>query len=404
MPKYRYRARSGAGKLYEGILEAADEKELARILRSKGYFLTAAEAEREKKGLNAEITIIRKKVGLRELAIFCRQFATMINAGFSLVDTLYVLKDQTVNKHFRKVLQEVIEDINSGKSLSEALSKHPKIFPPLFIKMVEVGEVGGLLDDVLLRLAYFYEKEHDMRQKIKGAMAYPTLVLCFAFLAVFFLLAKVVPQFTVLFMSLGGELPPATKFLISLGDIFSRWWYMILVFIILAVILTHLYFRTVSGKKVRDFIAIRFPVIGTLFHKRIIGQFSRTLSTLVSAGVPILVSLEVVAATANNFFIESAIMQAQVSARDGGKIAEPLENNRYFPLMVTRMIGVGESTGTLDMMLEKVADFFDREVDYLAGKLTTMLEPLLIIFLGGIVGFIVISVLLPIFEMTSLVG
>jgi type IV pilus assembly protein PilC len=345
-----------------------------------------------------------KKVTTRDLVIFTRQFATMIDAGLPLVQCLDILGKQQDNKTFKQILLKVKEDVESGSTFADALKRHPKAFGELYVNLVAAGEVGGILDTILNRLAVYIEKALKLKKKVKSAMTYPATIVGIAVIVIAVILIFVIPSFEKMFQDFGGELPGPTQFVISLSNLIQRY---ILVFIgafFLGSWLFRRYYRTSAGRLQMDALFLRLPIVGILIRKVAVAKFSRTLGTMISSGVPILDGLDIVARTAGNKIVENAIYRVRQSISEGKTIAEPLEQSGVFPPMVCQMIAVGEQSGAIDIMLNKIADFYDDEVDDAVGNLTAMMEPLLMLFLGTTVGGLVIAMYLPIFKLAGAVG
>jgi len=402
--QFEYAVRTTDGELIKGKIEAPNEAAVANRLRSMGY--TPIEiTERKNTGLQADVKIpgLSDRITLKDLAIMSRQFATMISAGLSLLRSLTILAEQTENSALAKVLAAVRNDVETGLSLSAALSKHDNVFPPLMINMVRAGEVGGFLDGVLISVAENMESEVKLRSTIKSAMAYPVVVLVIAILAVIGMLLFIVPIFEDMFTSLGGDLPGPTKILVMLSEV-MKW--AIIPLVILTIIGFVLWSRHKNDRAVREFkdpLLLKMPVFGPLFKKVAIARFTRNFSTMIAAGVPLLQALDIVADTAGNIVIENAIHDVQDSVRRGTSLAGPLANHPVFPPMVVQMMAVGEDTGALDSMLDKVADFYDDEVTATTEQLTSLIEPLMILFIGGIVGAMIIALYMPIFSVFDLI-
>jgi type IV pilus assembly protein PilC len=336
--------------------------------------------------------------------MFSRQFATMIDAGLSVVKCLDILQKQTRNLRMKDVIGEVKRDVAGGMSLTEALQKHPRIFSSLYVNMIRSAEVGGILDTVLDRLATFLEKEQETRNKIKSAMTYPVVVFCFAMLMLVALLFFVLPKFKGIFETMGLDLPLTTRILLYSSDYMKTYWYVGLVVILGTIIGIKMFARTDRGRRSIDAMKLRLPIFGELMLKTSVSRFARTFGTLISSGVPVLRALEIVADTAGNRVISDTVVRARSSIKEGEKISTPLFGSKVFPVMVTQMIAVGEETGRLDQMLVKVANFYDDEVDATLKSLTSLIEPLMIVGLGVIVGFIAISVISPIYELVGSLG
>jgi len=408
MATFSYVARDSLGKPVEGTSEAENEQMLVRRLRERGYFVQRVTPVREKAAAQAPTAprrgggFLLGRVSGRDLAVFCRQFATMIDAGVSLVRCLAVLEEQSTSSRLRQIIREIQVSVESGETLSRALSRFPRVFSNLFVGLVRAGEVGGVLDETLNRLAQFLEEDQKLRRKVKSAMTYPVLVLIFAMGVVIGLVTFILPRFVMVFKDLGiGDLPAMTQMLVDFSNFVTTKWYILIGLIVLLVVGTRSYVRTKAGKRHYDWLKLRVPIFGKLSHKIAIARFSRTLSTLLVSGVPILQALETVAGTIDNDVISDAVLATRAAIREGEQIGDPLQRSGMFPPMVVQMIAIGEETGSLDAMLAKIADFYESEVDATLGSLTAALEPLLIVMLGGIVGFIVISMFMPLINAVS---
>jgi len=401
MAVYSYVAKDNLGKVHKGQSEAENEQVLVRRLREQGFWVQkvseeqAAPAERAARPRRRGFAIFGRVSG-RDLSIFCRQFATMMNAGISLVRCLAVLEEQTSSLRLREIIRDIQSSVEAGETLSRSLTKYPGVFSNLFVGLVRAGEVGGVLDETLNRLAVFLEEDQRLKRKIKSAMTYPVLVLFFALGIVLGLVTFIIPRFMELFTELGvKELPLMTQVLVNFSNFFKSKWYVMIVGVVLLSVAFTRYVRTRTGKRQWDWVKLRIPVFGKLNHKVAIARFSRTLGTLLVSGVPILQALETVAGAIDNEIIADAVMAARAAIREGERIGDPLAKSGLFPPMVVQMISIGEETGSLDAMLHKVADFYESEVEATLQSLTAALEPVMIVMLGGIVGFIVISMFLP---------
>ena len=402
MPEtFTYKARDKSGNLVNGTLQADNEGLVLARLREMGY--TPLEASKKNKGMNLEINLRPGRVKLKELAVFSRQFATMVNSGLPILRALAILADQTESKELTKVLTGVRMDVEHGASLSGAMLKYPKAFNDLYIAMVKSGETGGVLDDVLLRLADEIEKEVHLRQKIKSAMTYPIAVVGLVLLIMTAMLLFVVPQFQSIYGELGGKLPMPTQVLLTMSVIFKKFWWVVIALTIGFVQFLKRYKKTERGRMQIDAFKLRVPVFGNLFHKSALSRFSSTLGMLLKSGVPILQALDIVVDTVNNRVISKAVVDVQNSVREGESIAKPLSKHKVFPPMVVQMLAVGEETGQVDTMLEKCADFYDQEIEATVDALTSLLEPLLICVLGGAVGGMVVALYMPMFKIIELV-
>ena len=398
---YQYKVRDKSGNLVTGTLVADNERLVLERLREMGY--TPLEVGKEKKGLNLEINIKPAKIKLKEIAIFSRQFATMVNSGLPILRALSILSEQVSNKELAKTLTLVRNDVEQGASLSAAMAKFPKAFNDLYIAMVKSGETGGMLDDVLLRLADVLEREVHLRQKIKSAMTYPVAVVALVVLIMSAMLLFVVPQFKTIYTQLGGTLPLPTRVLLMASDAVKKYWYVFIFVTFVIVFLFKRYKKTEKGRANLDAIKLKIPIFGTLFHKTALSRFSSTAGMLLRSGVPILQALDIVADTVNNAVMSRAVVDVQASVREGESIAKPLARHAVFPPMVVQMLAVGEETGQVDTMLDKVAKFYDQEVEASVDALTSLIEPLLIAIIGGAVGAAVIALYMPMFNIIKLI-
>ena len=401
---FAYKVRDASGKVVEGQLDAEDATLVVGKLRQMGYTPIAVEAKTNNK-LKAEIKIpgMSGRVKLRDVAVFSRQFATMINSGLSLIRALAILADQTENPELARVAGEVRLDVEKGVSLSQAISKHPKVFSRLYIAMVRSGEIGGVLDAVLLRLADTIEKQVELRRKVRSAMTYPVVALSICLLIAAAMLLFIVPQFKAIYTDLGGQLPLPTRVLISLSDMLKSYFPIFIVLAGIGVYFFRRWIKTENGRMVWDRFKLRFPVFGVLTRKTALARFSRTLAALTRSGVGILEALDIVAETAGNEVVANALRDTQSAVKRGDTLARPLEQHEVFPPMVTQMISVGEETGALDEMLDKIADFYDSEVSATVDALTSLIEPLMIVVMGTIVGGMIISLYLPMFNIIKLI-
>jgi len=399
---YVWVALTKKGRKLKGETEAASEQIARAQLKKRN--LNVLKIKPKPKDLFEGLSFMQPKVTKKDLVIFTRQFSTMIDAGLPLVQGLNILAEQSTNPTFRGMLKQITKDVEGGSTLAEALKKHPKVFDDLFVNLVAAGEVGGILDTILQRLAVFIEKAEDLKSKIKGALAYPVIVVAIAILVIAVILIFVIPVFQDMFASFGSALPLPTQMVVNMSDFMKSYWYLIFgAFFALGFAFKN-YRNTKGGRKVTDGIFLKLPVFGDLLKKTAVARFTRTLGTMLGSGVPILDSLEIVAKTSGNVVLEEIIYDVRSSIAEGQTIAEPLSENDVFPGMVIQMISVGEATGALDTMLNKVADFYDKEVDAAVDAMTSMLEPLLMLFLGGSIGGLVIAMYLPIFSMAGAVG
>jgi type IV pilus assembly protein PilC len=398
---FQWSGKTVRGTIETGEITAATKEEVIAQLRRRNITPTII-AEKQKKSLF--------QMGLgggvkdKDIVVFTRQFATMIDAGLPLVQALDILSTQVENKSLGKTLQDVKGDVESGATYADALKKHPRTFSELYVNMVAAGEAGGILDTILNRLASYIEKAMKLKKKVKGAMVYPAVVSTIAIGVIGVIMVFVVPTFGKMFATLGGTLPWPTRLIVNMSDFLAGvGGLMILAAIIGIVVFIVQIRRTEKGKHITDRILLRLPIFGTLINKVAVAKFTRTLGTLVSSGVPILDGLEITAKTSGNKVVEYAIMEVRKGVVSGKTLAEPITKVKVFPPMVTHMIAVGESTGALDAMLAKIADFYDDEVDNAVNNLTAMMEPLLMVFLGGAVGFIVVAMYMPIFKLITLI-
>ncbi|MGQ9533877.1 MAG: type II secretion system F family protein [bacterium] len=397
MPTFVWKGRTATGASASGELSAQSQADVVAALRQKKIIPTSIKIKEEKKGF----ALFGGRVSKRALSVFTRQFSTMLGAGLPLLTCLEILSKQTESAGLKTVLGEVRADVEGGLSLADALRRQPKVFDNLFVNMVESGETGGALDVILERLATYLEKSVALQRKIRGAMIYPVIISVVAVVAIAVLLIFVIPIFAKMYQGVGRELPGMTQLVIKLSDFMKIAALPLLIGLILLFTIIRRWHKTESGAKTMDPLFLKLPVFGDLIRKQAIGRFSRTLSTLLSSGVPIIDALEITAKSAGNWVIEDAILKARVSIKGGENIADPLAKTAVFPPMVTQMIAIGEASGGLDEMLKKVADFYDAEVDQAVENLTNALEPIIMVFLGGIVGFLVVSMYLPIFQLAS---
>jgi len=402
MPIYVWAGKTKKGRSLKGELEAADER-IARI-QLKKRSIQVTKLKQKSKDLFENISFMQPKVTNKDLVIFTRQFSTMIDAGLPLVQGLNILGEQTENKTFRNMLKQVTKDVEGGSTLADALGKHSKVFDSLFVNLVAAGEVGGILDTILQRLAAYIEKAEKLKSQIKGAMTYPLVVVGIAVIVIAVIMIFVIPVFEDMFSSFGKALPVPTQVVVAMSDFIKGNIHYMIGGLIVFVWAFKRYRGTKPGRRNIDSILLKIPIFGELIKKVAVARFTRTLGTMVSSGVPILDALEITAKTAGNVIVEEVIFDARSSIAEGQTIAEPLSETDIFPGMVTQMISVGESTGALDAMLEKIADFYDDEVDATVSAMTSMLEPLLMLFLGGSIGGLVVAMYLPIFQMAAAMG
>jgi type IV pilus assembly protein PilC len=402
MPAYAWKGVNRKGKKKKGEMEADNENYVRLTLRRQG--IEPSVVKPKPKDVFENIKFLQPKVTEKDIVVMTRQFATMIDAGLPLVQCLDILYSQQVNKTFRRILKQIKEDVEEGSTFADALKKHPAVFDDLFVNLVAAGEIGGILDIILNRLANYIEKASKLKKKVKGAMTYPIVVTVIAVLVVAVILIFVIPVFQQMFADFGRALPVPTQIVVNLSNFVKSYILYMIVGIVVLIFLARRFYRTGKGRALVDNLVLKAPVFGLLIRKVAVAKFTRTLGTMISSGVPILDSLEIVASTAGNKTIEAAIRETRQSISEGRTIAEPLADSEVFPSMVVQMISVGEATGALDTMLGKIADFYDDEVDAAVEALTSMLEPFMMVFLGGTIGGLVVSMYLPIFQMAGAVG
>ena len=399
MPVFNYTARTLTGELQSGSIDLPSHDDVVAHLRKNRMIVVKVQQAPK----DIKIDLFAKGISTRDIVIFTRQFATMINSGLPLVQALDILAEQSENKALKDVTRAVVYDVESGHTLADALRKHPKAFTELYVNMVAAGEAGGILDTILLRLATFMEKNDALVRKVKGAMIYPAVIFSVAGIAIVILLIFVIPVFQDMFAGIGQQLPLPTRVVIGASNILKGFWWAIGGGIALAIYGTKRYYATPNGKLALDRLMLQFPVLGDLIRKSAVSRFTRTLGTLIASGVSILDGLEITAKTAGNRVIHDAVMESRASIAGGETIAAPLKKSQVFPPMVISMISVGEQTGGLDEMLSKIADFYDEEVDAAVEALLSLMEPVMIVVLGVVVGGMIIAMYLPIFNMINAV-
>lgn len=404
MAKFSWEGKNRTGQVQKGEMDAPNEAAVNAQLRRNGIMPT--KVKERGKGLDVELKIpgFAPKITTKDLVVFTRQFATMIDAGLPLVQCLDILGRQQDNKTFKGILVNVKEAVESGSTFADALKKHPKAFDDLYVNLVAAGEVGGILDTILNRLAAYIEKALKLKKQVKSAMTYPTTIIGIAVLVIAVILVFVIPAFEKMFADFGGSLPMPTQIVINISNFIQKYILVIIAGIFLTIWGVKRIYRTKAGRAAIDKWALKVPVFGILIRKVAVAKFTRTLGTMISSGVPILDGLDIVAKTAGNKTVETAIYKVRQSISEGKTIAEPLEESGVFPPMVCQMIAVGEQSGAIDTMLNKIADFYDDEVDDAVSNLTAMMEPLLMLFLGTTVGGLVIAMYLPIFKLAGTVG
>lgn len=404
MPTFSYKARDAGGKLLNGTLDAANRSSVADKLRAMGYFVVAVEEEkRPASGLDADLFEMFQRVTTRDLVIFNNQLATMISAGLTLVTSLNVLSQQIESKKLRAVVSAVRDDVESGSSFSAALEKHPSVFSQLFVSMINAGETGGALEEILRRLAIFAEQSEEIRSNVQTALTYPVLILTVAGGVVTFLVVGVFPKFEALFLSMNIPLPLPTRIMLFVSYWLRTKWPLLVGGVVIAGVMLWRYSRTRAGRLTIDTLLLKIPIFGTIIKKAAISRFTRTLGTLITSGVPILQSLRIVETTVGNEAIAQIITTIAENVNRGESMSEPLRQTAIFPPMVGHMVAVGEESGTLDTILNKIADFFDTEVTSTVKRLSSIIEPIMLVFIGVVVAFIALSLFLPMFNMVKIV-
>ena len=402
MPNFQWQGKARDGTAKHGVMSAADSDAVTATLRAQSIMPTKVRLKG--KDLSEYFKFLQPKVGTKELVVFTRLFATMIDAGLPLVQCLDILGSQEENKTFKKVILSVKAEVEAGATFAESLAKHPKVFDRLYTSLVAAGEVGGVLDTILNRLAQYMEKAQALKAKVKGALVYPIAVTVVAVGIVIFMLWKVIPVFEKMFADFGGALPAPTMIVVGLSHWVQSYILYVFIGIIAMIFLLKYIYSTSKGRLYFDRLFLKLPIFGELLRKVAVARFSRTLSTMMSSGVPILDGLEIVAKSAGNVVVEREVLSAKASIAEGKTIAEPLSESSVFPGMVVQMISVGEQTGTIDEMLEKIGDFYEEEVDNAVDALTALLEPIMMVGLGGTVGSLLVAMYLPIFKIAETVG
>jgi type IV pilus assembly protein PilC len=400
MPSYEWKGRDRDGKTQSGVLIGDSKDAVIAALRRQQIVVTTV----KEKGKEIALPKFGGGIKSKEISIFTRQFSVMIDAGLPLVQCLDILGQQQTNKGFQKIILQVRQDVEAGSSLAEAMRKHPQAFDDLYVNMVAAGEAGGILDTILQRLAAYIEKAVKLKSQVKSALVYPVAVVTIAVIVVYVILWKVIPVFASLFEGLGAQLPWLTNVVVAASRFIGNFWWLIFAIVFATIFALQQYYRTEAGRYQMDKLLLKTPVIGILLRKIAVARFCRTLGTLLSSGVAILESLEITARTSGNAIIEEAIMQVRKEVEEGKTIAEPLARTEQFPPMVCQMIGVGEQTGAMDTMLSKVADFYEDEVDAAVAGMMALIEPIIILFLGVVIGVIVIAMYLPMFTLISQIG
>ncbi len=401
MPNYVWKGKGRTGQSQEGILLADSRNAATAVLRRQQIQVTSIREKGKEFPLLPKMPIL---IGDKRIAVFTRQFSVMLDAGLPLVQCLEILGDQEEHKRFQEIINRVRVDVESGATLADAMEKHPPAFDDLYVNMVAAGEAGGILDIILQRLSVYLEKAVKLKNQVKSALIYPVTVLTIAAGVVWIILWKVIPVFAQLFAGLGGELPFLTRFVVGASKFLGRWSWLLIILIVLSLFAIRKYHQTYRGRRVLDSLLLKVPVLGMILRKIAVARFCRTLSTLTASGVPILEGLAITAKTSGNAVIEDAIMAVRKSVEEGKTIAGPLAETQVFPAMVVQMINVGEQTGALDEMLSKIADFYEEEVDLAVAGMVKLIEPLMIVVLGGIIGVIVTAMYLPLYTILGKIG
>ncbi len=400
MPSYEWKGRDRNGNTQSGVLIADSKDAVIAALRRQQIVVTTV----KEKGKEIALPRLGGGIKSKDIAVFTRQFSVMIDAGLPLVQCLDILGQQQENKGFQKVVLQVRQDVEAGASLAESMRKHPQAFDDLYVNMVAAGEAGGILDTILQRLAIYIEKAVKLRTQVRSAMIYPVAVISIAIIVVYIILWKVIPVFASLFQGLGADLPFLTLWVVAASKFIGRFWWLIMIVVAASIIGLRQYYRTETGRYQIDALLLRAPVLGIILRKIAIARFCRTLGTLLSSGVAILESLEITARTSGNAVIEEAILKVRKAVEEGKTLADPLARTEQFPPMVCQMIGVGEQTGAMDTMLSKIADFYEDEVDAAVEGMMKLIEPIMIAFLGIVIGTIVVAMYLPLFTLISKIG
>lgn len=402
MPRFEYTARDTKAKVYRGVVDAASPTALAARLRAEGYIVTSIKPATSRSAVSQDL--FKKKVTTKDIAVMCRQLGTLLKAGVPITEALNVTKGQTANITLNEALDKVSKDVQTGDSLSTALDKHPKVFPQILTRMIEAGETSGTLDLTFDNLAEHFKREYELQAKIKGALTYPIVIMSIAILVVILLFTVVLPKFMDMFVGMGVALPLPTRIMMSVGDFSKQYWWLVCGVFAALVVGLGAYVKTEAGRQRKDRIVLGLPVIGKLLMMTEVTRFSRTFGVMIAGGIPIVQAMNMIARLVSNTTIKDAFTAATDEVRRGGSLSGALEKARVFPAMVIQMLEIGENTGSIDMMLENIAEFYDGEVDTQVKALTSLIEPLVILFLGGVVALVVMSVYLPMFEMMGGMG
>jgi len=400
MKAYQWKGRAIGGESCSGRISCGSREEAIKMLRSRKIVVTQLKETRQGR---LKLFSFGKGFSTRDLAVYTRQFATMVNAGLPLLQSLDILSKQSTKEKLKTVSAEVTREVESGSALADALRSHPEVFDELYVNMVEAGEAAGALDEILLRISTYVEKADTLKRKVKGALTYPVIIMVVATVVTIFMLVFIIPTFARMFIGMGGELPLPTKIVMGMSSLLKSYWWVALAACVGTVVGLKRFYSRPRGRLTIDRVMLRAPILGDLLRKTAVARFSRTLGTLVASGVPLLSALEITARTAGNMVITNAILKARRSIREGETVSRPLRQSGVFPPMVTQMVSVGEETGSLDLMLNKVADFYDSEVDAAVDALTSVIEPVMIVGMGLLVGGMVVAMYLPMFKMITLV-
>jgi len=402
MAVYSWSGKNRQNKKQKGEMEAPTEEAVRSELIRRN--ITPSKIKKKPKDLFANVSFMQPKVKQKDIIIFCRQFSTMIDAGLPIIQCLDILYAQHENKTFKNMLKEIKQNVESGQTFAEALKKYPKQFDDLFINMISAGEAGGILDTILRRLSAYLEKAARLKSQIKGAMTYPAVTMAIAVIVVAIIMVFVIPVFEDMFEGMGGALPVPTQIVVNMSRFVKSNILYIIAGIFLATFVFKRFYKSAKGQVIMDDLVLKLPVFGLLIRKAAVSKFTRTMGTMLASGVAILDALEIVAKTAGNKTIENAVYETRSAIAEGRTMSDPLSESGVFPSMVCQMIAVGESTGALDTMLNKIADFYDEEVDQAVENMTSLIEPIMLVFLGGVIGGLVVSMYLPIFKMAAAIG
>lgn len=394
MPEYTYKALDSSGKNISGTMEGTNESFIVQSLRGKGCYPLEIKQALPSKDLNIDLF---QRVTMKDIAVFCRQFSTIIGAGITVVNGLNILRQQTENKKLKSIIGKAFEEVQKGRSLSDTLRQY-KEFPAMFVNMIEAGEASGRLDEILQRMAVYYEKENKLRGKIKSALTYPAAISVLAIGVVIFLVTSILPTFVGMFQQFNAELPLPTRIILGFSDSITKYWYIYIISLVVIIYAVGRYIKSPEGRFKYHGLLFRLPIVGNINKKVVTSRFARTLSILLTSGVPVIQAMDIIQKTITNAVVENGIIRCKDDLKKGAGISKPIASMKIFPPMLIEMIGIGEETGTLDEMLAKTSQFYDDEVDSLVAGLTSLIEPIIIVFLAVIIGFILVSIMLPIFN------